>query len=319
MSLVFAQGPPAPPPPPIPAWMGLVHTLTGSNGTMLDLSNTEAGYILTDANLLGASMPEYEVYRSAAPALAGSRYRGARTKERIVELAILVYDDVNTDGFLTRDRWFWDLIGDPSQPVVWRVQTPDGEWRELTMRFEADASSGYERDPLFDGWTLYQIRFIADDPYWYGPPISRVWTAGEVEDFFIVAPAGDDMFFISDALTTDSVEMPNPGDVEAWVTWAAVGALSNMDFTFHSDGLSDGALGLPDVAAGTTLVTTTDPRVATAILTDGATVTDIGENIDPWDPRYIPARGTQTLSVSVAIEGDGSLTATIRPRHRRAW
>jgi hypothetical protein len=319
MSLVFAQGPPLPPPPPAPAWMGLVHTMTGSNGSMMDLSRPELGYILIEADLTGLSAPEYEVYRSSGPASAGSRYRGARTKERTVELSIIVSDDVNTAGFLEKDRWFWDLVGDPSEPVVWRVQTPDGEWRELTMRFEADASGGYPRDPLYDGWSLYQLRFTADDPYWYGPPIPRQWIAGEVEDFFIAAPTGDDMFFISDALTTGSVEMPNPGDVDAWVTWTAVGALSNMNFTLKAEGKSDGSLGLPDVETGTTLVTDTDPRVATALLTDGPTVTDIIEQVDPWDPRPIPKRGSQSLEVSVAIEGDGSLTATIRPRHRRAW
>ena len=76
-----------------------------------------------------------------------------------------------------------------------------------------------------------------------------------------------------------------------------------------------GRLGLPDVIDGNTLVTDTDPRVATARL-DGV---DVTSTVDPWDPRPVPRKGSQTLEVSVAIAGAGTLTATIRPRYTRAW
>lgn len=315
MTVVFADSALPPLPPGIASpWLGLTHTLTGSNGDTIGLSDVSQGVVLINADVVGMNAPKYETYRSGSPAAAGSRYRGARTLERPAELSILVMDDNTTEGFLETDRRVWDLIGDPTQPVVWRVQTPDGDWRELTMRFD-DASDAFARDPLYDGWVLYQLRFIADDPYWYGPPISREWSTSDVEDFFRTAAPVTDLFFISRALTTDSVVMPNPGDVEAWVTWVVKGALSNLDLTLKADGMTDGSLGIPDVIAGETLVTWTDPRIATAEL-EGV---DITEQIDPWDPRPIPARGEQTLEVAVVIAGTGSLSATIRPRHRRAW
>lgn len=314
MSIVFADGVRPPPPKSISPWRGLTHTLTGSNGDTVELSDIETGLILYHADVAGMGMPKYEVYRSAGPALAGTRYRGARALERPVDLAILVHNDDSTEGFLETDRRVWDLIGDPTLPVVWRVQEPNGDYRELTMRF-ADVDDAFMRDPLYDGWTLYQISFVADDPYWYGKPISRSWTATESQDFFIAAPAPGEMFYISRALTTSSVVIENPGDVDAWVTWTAVGPLSNLDFTLIAEGMSNGSLGLPDVIDGNTLVTDTDPRVATARL-DGV---DVTSTVDPWDPRPVPRKGSQTLEVSVAIAGAGTLTATIRPRYTRAW
>lgn len=315
MSVVYAGGPPPPPPIPPSPWLGLGHTLTGANGDSISLSDAETGVLLIDADVVGMGMPKYEVYRSAGPASAGSRYRGARAMERPAELSIVIYDDGSTGGFLATDRRVWDLIGDPTQPVVWRVQTPDAQWRELTMRFD-DAPDGLSRDPLYDGWVLYQLRFVADDPYWYGPPITREWKAGESEDFFIAAPDPvTDMFFISQAQTTSSVKIANPGDVEAWVTWTIDGPLGDLDVTLTAPGMSDGTLGIPDVLDPNTLVIDTDPRVATARLNG----IDITEQIDPWDPRPVPARGEQTLGVSAVITGDGTLRATIRPRHRRAW
>jgi hypothetical protein len=319
MSLVFAAGPPAPPPPAISPWRGLTHTLTGSNGDSVELSDVDTGIVLYYADVSGLHMPKYEVYRSGGPAVAGSRYRGTRALERPVDLTILVVDDESTEGFLDTDRRVWDLIGDPSLPVVWRVQTPDGDARELTMRY-ADSDDAFARDPLFDGWVAYQISFIADDPYWYGPAVTKTWDAAEAQDFFIAAPAPGDLFYISKALTTDTVIIENTGDVDAWVTWTADGELSNLDFTMIAEGMTNGALGLPDVADGDTLVTNTDPRVATATLTSPpADPTDITGQVDPWDPRPVPRHGTQTLQVAVAIAGDGSLAATIRPRYKRAW
>lgn len=319
MSIVYASGTPAPPPEIISPWRGLTHTLIGSNGDSVELSNMDSGIILYHADVVGLGMPKYEVYRAGGPALAGSRYRGTRALERPVDLSILVMHDESTDGFLETDRRVWDLIGDPSLPVVWRVQTPDGDMRELTMRY-AETDDAFARDPLFDGWVLYQVSFVADDPYWYGPPVSKTWTATEAEDFFIAAPDPGDMFFISKALTTETVIIENEGDVDAWVVWTASGELSNLDFTMIAEGMTDGSLGLPDVIAGDVLVTNTDPRVATATLsTPPAAGVDVTSQVDPWDPRPVPRRGSQTLQVAVAIAGDGTLTATIRPRYKRAW
>lgn len=295
------------------SWMGLVHTFTGSNGTEIDLSSSGASVVLVNAELVGMGLPTYESYRTTAPGLAGSRYRGARTTERAVEIAFMVHSDEDTDEFLANDRYFWDLMGDPSLPVVWRVQTPDGLWRELTMRLSEDATGGLAWDTLEAGWVLYQLRFVADDPYWYGAPVELEFNAIAGTGFY--TPPGTDVFSISHMLTTESVEIPNEGDVEAWITWTVVGPLEGLDLTLVSSGYTDGSLGIPDVVTGDTLVTYTDPRVATALL-DGV---DVTEQVIPWDPRPIPAKDTQTLVVLAVITGTGSLTATVRPRYRRAY
>lgn len=293
-------------------WMGLGHTLIGSNGDEVDLSDVDAGIFLYEADLVGVGMPAYEVYRSGGPALAGSRYRGARALARPVEMAILVHSDDDTAGFLETDRRVWDLIGDPSTPLVWRVQTPDGDCRELTMRYE-NVDDAFTRDPLYDGWVLYQLQFVADDPYWYGPEIPLTFISSPPQDFFVSTGPTTNLFYISQALTTADVQVANPGDVDAHVVWTAIGPLSNLDFVLSADDMTDGTIGLPDVIDGTELVLDTDPRVATAWL-DGV---DVTEQIDPYDPRPVPAHGTQTLSV--ALTGTGTLVATIRPRYRRAW
>lgn len=304
-------------------WLGLGHTFTGSNGEVLDLSAEgssatvgAAMVALVNADVVGMGAPKYEVQRSAAPALAGTRYRGTRVLERPVEMTFLVLDDEDSVGFHALDSWLWDIIGDPSQPIVWRVTNPvDGSWRELTIRFEEDAGGGVSRDPLYDGWAIYQLRFTADDPYWYGAPEELTFLPEDSSPFFIAAPDPGSMFFISQAMTTADVEVPNDGDVAAWIQWTAMGEMNNLDLTLIADGMSDGSLGIPDVISGDVLVLDTDPRVATAYL-DGV---DITEQIVPWDPRPIPAGGTQRLVVSTVITGDGFLRATVRPRYRRAY
>jgi hypothetical protein len=293
-------------------WMGLSHTLTGANGDSIDLSDMEDGIVLYDADVTGLGMPKYETYRSTGPALAGAKYRGTRVMERPIALSILVNNDEDTDGFMVTDRRLWDLIGDPTQPVTWRVGTPDGSYRELRMRY-ADSDDSFSRDPLYDGWVLYQVEFIADDPYWYGPDIELTFISSPPQNFFVSSGSTSNLFYISQALTTSDVYVDNPGDVDAHVIWEAIGPLSNLDFVLTAPDMTDGSLGLPDVLTGSTLVVDTDPRVATAWL-DGV---DITEQVDPYDPRAVPAKGQQSLSV--ALSGTGTLIARIRPRYRRAW
>lgn len=312
MSVVFAEDGGSTTPEVVSPWLGLGHTLIGSNGDEIDLSDPESGIMLYNADVEGLGMPKYETYRSTGPALAGSRYRGTRALARPVSLSILVLSDDSTEGFLATDRRVWELIGDPSLPMVWRVQTPDGDCRELRMRY-ADVGDSFTRDPLFDGWVLYQVEFIADDPYWYGSQIDLTFISSPPQDFFVSTGSTENLFYISQALTTADVEVENPGDVDAHVTWTAIGPLSNLDFVLSAPDMTDGAIGLPDVADGATLVVNTDPRVATAWL-DGV---DITEQVDPYDPRPVPAKGTQQLSV--ALTGSGTLVASIRPRYRRAW
>lgn len=296
-----------PPPPPVPAWRGLRHFWQGWNGTTWEISNPDEGVVLVTGGVGGMNMPTFERYASESPALPGSRHRGARTEDRVVEWPLLVFGDLNSEEWLARDRAFWQTMR-PDAPGLWTVVNPiDGTSRSLTCRFRDDGGHTYSRDPLEAGWAVYTVTMLAEQPYWTGATIrSPRWGVGTGTDFF---PAtGAPPFVISRATNLTNAELSNPGDVEAWPRWTIEGSFDSVAITTNG-GTLDVAGGVP---AGQTLVINTDPRDQYALL-DGV---DVSGTVD-FDPRPIPGGETVPVEIVVTSPG-GSVQASFAPRYFRA-
>jgi len=299
-------------------FQGLEHTLFGWDGTIIDLSDSMNGIVLLAEEQVGMGSPQHEIYSSTSPVMAGSLHRGVRTLAREVEWVVFVFEETSSEHFLKRNRAFWRIVGNPNRVNVWRVTAPDGSWRELKIRFVEDGSGGYNRDPVEDGWAVYQIRMIAEEPYWEGSEIAKSFKTEAPQDFFVEVPPP--MLFISQSVTLDGGRLENfDSDIDAWAKWTLRGPLQDiMIVTTNSEGENPqasltGSLGLPDGPDGSILIVDTNPRVSTAVL-DGV---DVSGQVDPWDPRPVPAGGVQTLSVVFA--GTGNVLITYRPQYRRAF
>lgn len=295
-----------PPAPRIPSWRGYTHRWTGHDGKPWNLSDYEGGVVLVPG-VEGMHMPEFDRHSSTSPALAGSRHRGSRTRDRGVEWAVLVWADESSEEWLKVDRAFWATMH-PDRLGEWEVTAPDGQRRRLRCRYEGGTPHAYEYDPAEAGWALYQPRLIAEEPYWLGDPVPRSWAGAEPRSF--IPMTGQPVIWprIGSSARFETATIDNPGDVAAWATWRLVGPLSGVVLT-----IDGGPLGVPDLEAGEVLVIDTDPRRSSA-RRDGV---DVAGLVDPWNPRAIPPGKSVPITITWSA-GSGTIDLEIVPRYFRA-
>lgn len=300
-----------PPPPPVKLFRPGRNRWFGWDGSVFDMGDKAGGVVFADGGASGlAEEPPFEHYRTVSPALSGSRYRGSHTAERPVDANVLIWSDEDSAAWRAVDSAFAKGICRPDKTVTWEHTTPEGEVRYLVMRFESRELTSRERDdPHRLGWSQYNIQFTAESPYWQGEEVLRSWTSTAAEEVPFFDPGGSPDYHISSAAgTVAEADIPNPGDVDAWPIWTFIGPLTDLSIEFNG-----GSLGVPDVAAGQTLVINTDPRVATATR-NGADVMGL---VDPWDPRPIPDGGQ--APVGIEMTGTGLVRVSLVPRYYRAW
>ena len=170
-ALVFAA-PYTPPPPPVPKprlWDSYRMTWQGANGTLWELDGSQ-GVMLLEDGLVGLDFPEADVFTSTSPATAGRRHRGSRWKEREVEWNLLVFSDESSAAWRALDRAFWGSFSVDS-PGTWTATDATGRALSLPCHL-VPVGRAFDRDPSRHGWALYQVRMIANDPFWVGPAIT---------------------------------------------------------------------------------------------------------------------------------------------------
>lgn len=309
MTYVVYSEVPELPEPPLPAYQGFGHTWTGWDGTSFDLAVPSAGVLLLLDGVTGMHLPEFDQYTDEHASVDGARYRGSRTRVRNPDWTLGVFGDTSKE-WRARDAAFWRTMR-PDLPGLWTVTDPDGATRSLTCRFRSSSEHSYDRDPHLAGWSVYTVSLMAERPFWEGAPVnSPVWGESESVDF----TGPDDeapSYHVSAATSLGSAALTNPGDVDGWLVWTIKGTGSGL--TSVEIEAAGGGLGFGAVAAGETLRIVTDPTLPTATL-DGVDVT--GE-VDPWDPRPIPAGETSPLAITLV--GEGTAQASFIPRYLRAF
>lgn len=288
-----------PPPPPAPLWEGYRMRWTGCDGSEWILDGSQGVALLQDG-LVGLHFPEFDVYESTSPAVAGARLRGSRARKRAVEWNLLVWNDESSEEWRKLHRAFFRAFS-VDKPGTWTVRDPSG--RALTLKcYLVPGSHAYDRDPSQAGWSLYQMQMVAYQPFWSGEPIPYSWRAATPEPFFDEAGSPD--FHISDSANVSTATMTNPGDVPAWPIWTVTAPMTSLSIT-----VAGGTLTIPALTGTQKLVIDTDPNVATA-LRDGV---DVSGLIDPWDPRPIPPG--EDVPVTITADGFGTVAAEITPRY----
>jgi hypothetical protein len=291
-------------------------TYTGTDGSWWDLRHIAldgASVFLTNQGLTGLRAAEYDVYARQSATAPGQVLTGMRARERKVYLPLLIGVNLDPLTFLAlSDRWAAaNAIGEYG---VLRVTRPDGEWREISIRFNDDGGGALNDDPIEEGSELVGWTYYADNPYWYGPPVDITFQPGAPRNFFNVEGGGATPFYISPSFTFATATVANPGDVDAWATYTFHGPID-----YWSVGLGDGFLGSLPVPAGYRLEVFTDPSQQYALLTNEATgdMVDVTPQIGSIDWRPVPRASAEPLRLT--IQGAGTLDVELRPRFNRGY
>lgn len=317
--------PPTVAPVPVVNFPGMQEmTVTASNGDTWDLLSPESPVFLTGA-VRGLHVPSVTRYESSSPAVHGARYAGHRVPSRAVQWDAVIYSDASSQKWVEHDSAFWRAIGNPDEPVVWEVVGAAGQRRRLHMRYTDDGGHVYTGDPSQRGWDIYQINFLADQPFWEGDKITRSWRKAEPRNWLSPEDAGA-VLYLSPGADVSTATMPNPGTESAYPTWTLYGPLTSATL-----GVGGSYIDVPfAIAEGEALVIDTRPEYETAydalaatptaetklpdpIRTDRLRVRDLGR----FQPAAIPPGSDRTLSIDV--EGTGVVAASITPLYRKAW
>jgi hypothetical protein len=170
-----------------------------------------------------------------------------------------------------------------------------------------DGNHSFQWDPMHRGWASYGVTLVADDPFWTGESVRRVWSDGEDVDSFNPGPGA--VIKVASASQLSSAVMTNQGDLEAWPVWTVKGPVTSV--TVGVDGRT--VQWNVALTASDTLVIDTDPTVQCAWLNG----VDVTAQLGSADFAPIPAGHELPLSLTMA--GTGSVEATITPRFFRAW
>lgn len=283
-------------------------------GQVWDLLSPASGVRILQG-LRGLTMPPVKHYRDTSPALAGSRWRGSRTEQREVFWPLLVKAN-DGPSWVELDRELWAGLH-PDVTGVWSVVAPSRSRRALTMRLDDDGDAGHPADPVSAHAAVYGLTFVAEDPYWRGDDIVRSWTTATGSDFFGGA-AKAPPFIISPASTVSTATLTNPGDVPAWPVWTVYGPA-----TAATLGIVGQTVTVPfTIASGKALVVDTDPRAQTAYLYDvsgGELVNPVERTGDLGAVGFAAIPPGESVTLSLALTGSGTIQCRISPGYYRAW
>lgn len=310
-SPLILSAPPVAPPVSETQWQSITVEWVGADGSVWDLSSGDQGVVLQRDGTEGEHDPVITKYSSEARAFHGKRNRGWRALAREVFWPVLIYADDSEDWRDTYHRFFRSIH--PEVPGTWRISFA-GVARELRLTGRYDNSHAFETHPTVLGWGRFGVQLEAEQPFWEGTPVLRgPWRAPAPLPFYPGPP-----FHISAAAAFGSAVIDNPGDVNTYITWEAVGPLSSIVV-----GAGGRLIEVPfPVADGEMLRLDTDLRNPTALLGPVPEVGEAFEGVDMttelgFQPLAAIPPG-ESRELHVAAIGDGSISARLTPLHFRA-
>lgn len=264
-------------------------------------------------SVVGMGMPEFFEFTRDAALQDGQTFNGWKLRPRDVLWPVVIDPG---PYWMAVQRAFWSHMR-PWVAGVWRVtESSTGEYRDLTVRFVGDGGSSYSRDPSIDEVELHALSFVADDPWWHGPVVSKTMQTPETPQPFF-EPGPTHVLNIMSANTVASASLENPGDVAAWPTIRIDGPSTGFSFTDTDLDLTLVA-GSVTVDSGEWLIIDLTPTEQTALLfTAPGVFTDVTDQLTQFNPR--PVQAGTTTDYDVELNGAGSMTVSFEPRHFRAF
>lgn len=320
--IFLATGATTAPPPPVVLPSGMDMSWTGWDGSRWDLTSLDSPVYL-GRGVIGTGRPPMEFYTDDLTGMDGTMDRGFRVKAREVFWPVRVNAPAG-DEWINVDSSFWDTLL-PGRYGTWTVAQQSGLTRTLRLRLDTDGDDALDIDPSLLGYATYGVNLLAPDPFWRGDPVVRTWSSGVGEPFFGGTSGGNQgpPFVISPSATIATARMTNPGDVPEWPVWTVFGPTNSVTL-----GLNGRLIQVPfTIADGAALIVDTHPTAQTAFnatvsMVNGqpvATATTTERTGDLGATNYAPIPPGASVSLSLAMAGTGSISASLTPGYLRAW
>lgn len=297
--------------------------LRGWDGSVWDLRNGPVR--MTSDGVEGLASMDFEVFVQETAARHGQRMTGWRGKPRDFLLPILVGPFPDAESWYALTKRWWRLMR-PDRYNTLEVTAPDGSVRYLDIRFVNDGGGGSKKDPSIALIESYGVRYVADNPWFYGKDFGRKFGAAVADasgprvNFFGGKPVDPNVNGVGTPLVLGpsqskaSGDYTNPGDDDVWPTYFF--GQMNRFRALIGDGIVSASTLV--VATGELLTVETNPLRQVALLQRAnGTVENVTRRLDGWGFRPIPAEGTSTISLEV--EGSGDYRVQLIPHFFRGW
>jgi len=202
--------------------------LRGWDGSVWDLRNGPIR--MTSDGVEGLASMTFEVFVQETAARHGQRMTGWRGKPRDFLLPILVGPFPDDKSWYALTKMWWRLMR-PDKYNTLEVTAPDGTVRSLDIRFVDDGGGSSKRDPSIALIETFGVRYVADNPWFYGRDFGRTFGAGDPTsqtsnvNFFggkPVTPGTNGLgtpLVLAPSQRKTSNDYTNPGDDDAWPTF----------------------------------------------------------------------------------------------------
>lgn len=208
--------------------MPAITTITDPSGTDWVLDGTNG--VWEQPGKKGFHAPTYQHYRDESPAVSGAYWRGVRTLPRELTLPVVIRQ-FDRNVMLSTRRSLIAAIGPEEGECVITSAWPDGSARHIRCRYVDGMDLGEQGPGEYGVTTIkYSLRFMADDPYFYGDEIAQDYQLVASSRTELPIPGADTFFEVvtSPLLSGGGVLETNPGDVAAYPIWSFSGPYTSI-------------------------------------------------------------------------------------------
>lgn len=306
--------PVVPPPPPPPAPTGVaITTITDPSGREWPLDGTNGLWLQPGRK--GFHATSYQHYRDESPAVDGAFWRGVRAtpKELFIPIVIL---GRSKDDLLSTRRTLAAAISPKRGECVITSSYPDGSRRYIRARY-VDGMEGEEGKGEWGVTKIrYGLRFVADDPYFYGDQVTTTWGSAAQTRTELPIPGADTFYeVVTAAQLLGETTLNNTGNVDAYPLWTFNGPFTEISLINNTSGQS---LTVTYTAAVPSDTLTIDTRPGRTSIVDEAGVNQwaaLSDGYQMWP--LVPGVNSMDLAVSGTDEHT-TATMVYSPRYEAA-
>ncbi|MFF8629688.1 phage tail domain-containing protein [Streptomyces werraensis] len=305
---------------PVPEnWQHTYVSIRGANGQgeeipLTGLKNGSWPAIVLQPGVSGLDLPPFELHADDSPNLDGSSFRSARAAARQILLPVFVYG-IDRKTLRQFKRKLANSLNPKAGYCILTFIEQDGIPRRLQCYYAGGMEGNESVDAAGFKWISYGIQLVAMDPWFYGDTeVAAKWSFGSAQPFL-----GNPFLPLrlsSGTPAVESIEVTNPGDIEAWPIWTITGPLKSFEFTgpdgskFGVPAQAGGADALP---AGRTLTIDTRPGYKTVLDDQGKNYFPL---MNPAPALWSVPPGTSTVKTNlVAGSGTPSVAVRLVPRY----
>jgi hypothetical protein len=281
--------------------------LSPDSRQLITLTDRAGGYRLIADATTGLTAPAYRIATEQYAGFDGATVRSVTADAREVVLGLMIEakDDLTHRqrvGALVR------AMRPKAGPGTLICRDEDGQVRTLTCYYSGGLEGAEGRGAKLPGrWVKAAVRFLAEDPWWYGEQQSVSFGLGAATPFFPIPPVRPSGSSVTGRFEVDLSET----DTETWPVWTITGPGSDLVLRNETTGqviAVDVAL-----AGGETLIIDTRPEYLSVRSGAGTNLMRLVQS-DPalWPLVEQVNRVTATLTGATS---ESRIYATFQPRY----